>query len=62
MVSVGHFGISFYFIVSGTVRLEREDKDDRTGQIHVLVSTSSLLVFSILLLPDFNRLFTGAAL
>lgn len=34
---VGHLGVSFYFIVSGTVTVQREEKDDRTSEKHVQV-------------------------
>lgn len=33
----GHVGISFYFIVSGTVVVQREEKDPRTNEKHVQV-------------------------
>ena len=34
---LGHLGVSFYFIVSGTVAVQREEKDDRTREKHVQV-------------------------
>ncbi len=40
-VFVGHVGVSFYFIVSGTVTVQREEKDDRTREKHVQVYLSA---------------------
>ncbi|XP_028399067.1 cGMP-dependent protein kinase, isozyme 1-like [Dendronephthya gigantea] len=37
VIQQGHLGASFYFIVSGTVTVQREEKDDRTGEKHVQV-------------------------
>lgn len=35
VIQQGHMGFSFYFIVSGTVTVQREEKDDRTGEKHI---------------------------
>ena len=42
--STGHLGVSFYFIVSGTVTLQREEKDGRTGEKHVQVEHAWCIV------------------
>ena len=34
---VGHLGVSFYFIVSGTLTVQREEKDRRTSEKHIQV-------------------------
>ncbi|CAB3976903.1 Hypothetical predicted protein [Paramuricea clavata] len=35
VIQQGHLGVSFYFIVSGTVIVQREEKDDRTREKHI---------------------------
>ena len=34
---VGHLGVSFYFIVSGILTVQREEKDNRTHEKHIQV-------------------------
>ena len=42
--SLGHVGVSFYFIVSGSVIVERMEEDKFTGEQHKQVCQGKFLV------------------